>query len=804
MASWGGFDPKMAQCRSQLTVQSRPLPPLVTQFLVDLAPDKNKCETTCFTISTPGQELHAGLLAGLVNLEGHGPTHPIDDLPAEFQGLGGAKLIIKSCHGYPEGLRRWQPRPTRGPMFPPRVPKPFGLPAIAIMLVLAPPAAAQVTIKLQSPTKLLEPGEEFLFKAVVEGTQNTEVHWSACELVKKEGSLRFFPLRPTSKVTFQKDAGHGLARFSAQGDPTQIRFFQIRAASRQAPDIRVCATIAVKPGLAGGSGTVKAWTGETRLSLVESKAARTGDGEGAAVEESRPWWYWEPPLEFPYLRHDAFQTPFHLDPKDAPPFRPEGFGIVQGKPCLLGTTLEFRDSAGWMGMDGKVTPLTLSGDEDFNALRFTRMAHLPDGNVAMVEEPGTRIWMVPPGGTPRILAGNGERGWNGVADAKGNPLHPHLVKFKRIVALAPLEDGSLAVADADGGRILQIVPESHVEILAGGGEGALTDQDLRQPPGQLRPALKLDLRGLTSLASSRDGHILFTGAGMGVCRLAPDGVVHQITRDRSCRAVETSDGRVVYQDEDGNLQHVVPGAEPKLLAMGEPGHPFRGEGGHVHHRMTVNNQTLGSIHTFFPAPGGGLLIHSTYESLGLQRIWYLAQPGEDGYWTRQVARMFIAMASQSWEEAARIHKWVAAMAAAEPSQVDRLESRLIQRVSKRGIPGLPPGVQRHIQGFLMDPFRAQVCLKHIEWNLQVHYPKMLESWDAYLQGKPAALPGRAAVEPKGSLGGSRGESKVESKGDSKRQAVTQTGAGAGAGFQPVPLSPSLELPDPGMEFPDPE
>ena len=144
------------------------------------------------------------------------------------------------------------------------------------------------------------------------------------------------------------------------------------------------------------------------------------------------------------------------------------------------------------------------------------------------------------------------------------------------------------------------------------------------------------------------------------------------------------------------------------------------------------------------------------------------------------------------------------LAATEPSQVDRLESRLIQRVSKRGIPGLPPGVQRHIQGFLMDPFRAQVCLKHIEWNLQVHYPKMLESWDAYLQGKPAALPGRAAVEPKGSLGGSRGESKVESKGDSKRQAVTQTGAGAGAGFQPVPLSPSLELPDPGMEFPDPE
>ena len=142
------------------------------------------------------------------------------------------------------------------------------------------------------------------------------------------------------------------------------------------------------------------------------------------------------------------------------------------------------------------------------------------------------------------------------------------------------------------------------------------------------------------------------------------------------------------------------------------------------------------------------------------------------------------------------------LAATEPSQVDRLESRLIQRVSKRGIPGLPPGVQRHVQGFLMDPFRAQVCLEHLEWNLQVQYPTMLEAWDAHLQGKPAALQGRAAVEPKGSLGGSRGESKVESEGDSMRHAGTQTGTGAG--FQPIPESPSLELPGPGMEFPDPE
>jgi len=195
----------------------------------------------------------------------------------------------------------------------------------------------------------------------VEGTRNTEVHWSACELVKNDGCLRFFPLRPTSKVTFQKDAGHGLARFSAQGDPARIRFSQIRAVSRQAPVIQFCATIAVKPGLAGASGTVKTWTGEPRLSLVESKAARTGDGQGAAGDEPR--WYWEPPQEYPYLRHDAFQTPFHLDPKDTPPFRPEGFGIVKGKLCLLGTTLDFRDSAGWMGMDGKVTPLTLPGDE---------------------------------------------------------------------------------------------------------------------------------------------------------------------------------------------------------------------------------------------------------------------------------------------------------------------------------------------------------------------------------------------------------------------------------------------------------
>lgn len=107
----------------------------------------------------------------------------------------------------------------------------------------------------------------------------------------------------------------------------------------------------------------------------------------------------------------------------------------------------------------------------------------PDGSLFVADSTGHRVWVIPPAGEPRLVAGS-------VYGFRDGAASDALFRNPSDVAVGP--DGTCFVADAGNHRIRTISPEGLVTTLA----GSIYDfGDGRGPDGRFREPLGLDVDG---------------------------------------------------------------------------------------------------------------------------------------------------------------------------------------------------------------------------------------------------------------------------------------------------------------------
>ncbi|MBE7499854.1 MAG: hypothetical protein HS113_06005 [Verrucomicrobiales bacterium] len=149
----------------------------------------------------------------------------------------------------------------------------------------------------------------------------------------------------------------------------------------------------------------------------------------------------------------------------------------------------------------------------------TYLVATPDGGLYVADTRNDRIRRIAPDGNIRTVAGGAPLPVGQVGD--GNSARDARLDRPYGIALGP--DGSLYIADSGQYRIRRVAPSGIISTYAGTGE--------RSPRGDQGPAIQAGVVGLSGLAVSWDGSLLFIDqdlSGVGpyyVRRIGTDGII---------------------------------------------------------------------------------------------------------------------------------------------------------------------------------------------------------------------------------------------------------------------------------------
>jgi hypothetical protein len=159
------------------------------------------------------------------------------------------------------------------------------------------------------------------------------------------------------------------------------------------------------------------------------------------------------------------------------------------------------------------------------------MASQGFGGRTMGVQPYSILWILEPGGTPRLLAG--KAGAPDPNDRRYRDGTGAEARFSRVTGLAMDPDGNVFVADGGANQLIRRVTPEGVVTTVAGQRGFLAQQARRTEIGQhcMGPdAVFHQLRGIALDPATRTLYVADLGA---IHRIAPEGEVRTLLGDRS-------------------------------------------------------------------------------------------------------------------------------------------------------------------------------------------------------------------------------------------------------------------------------
>ena len=258
----------------------------------------------------------------------------------------------------------------------------------------------------------------------------------------------------------------------------------------------------------------------------------------------------------------------------------------------------------------------------------TAVAALPDGGYLVAEGEGNRIRRVSSAGVITTVAGTGRAGFTG----DGGPATAARINWP--TGVAPLADGSVAIADQRNNRVRLIDPAGTIRTLAqvtspdgvapAGDGGVLVVQDFENRvvhvdrAGVVTAAAGTSARGFagdggpaTAALLNRpvgvaaaDGGFLIADGSNRVRRVAADGTITTAAAvPRPAAVAETSDGELLVASVNQVLLVRAGGAVTTVAGSGAGN--FSGDGGPAH------DATLWLPRGVAQPAGGGILVADT-------------------------------------------------------------------------------------------------------------------------------------------------------------------------------------------------
>lgn len=273
----------------------------------------------------------------------------------------------------------------------------------------------------------------------------------------------------------------------------------------------------------------------------------------------------------------------------------------------------------------------------------TAVAALPDGGYLVADAEGQRIRRVSPAGVITTIAGTGRGGLTG----DGGPATAARIDWP--TGVAPLADGSVAIADQRNNRVRLIDPAGTIRTLAQltspdgvapvADGGVLAVQDLenrvvhidragvvtvvagtgaRGSSGDGGPATAALLNRPVAVAAAADGGFLIADGSNRVRRVAADGTISTAATVRRPAAVaETSGGALLVASLSTVLMVRPDGVTTTVAGTGRGN--FSGDGG------PARDASLWLPRGVAQAAGGGILVADT--NSGRVRFVDRADPG---------------------------------------------------------------------------------------------------------------------------------------------------------------------------------